>query len=267
MRSERPSSGTRNSAGAIARRITAAGTIVAAFAGFWAAPLAGTQLSLLALSTALAVGVGAEAHARLHPRFRLRDGHQVTGFGLGPAMTAAAAALTAGRLEPPLTQAVPFVGALFVGMLLLAQERELSEQHEERWTPLAAALILYLAAFVLFVTIYAGRESTLQAVIGTGLSAVLIGVALLRPTGARMRRVWLFAGLIGLGVAELAFVLGTWITAGLLGGAFLLLYFYVAGGLIQSLLEGTLSTRLVVEYSLVGLVGLVLILSTSPWRP
>src|SRR5688572_12509088 len=99
MRSERPSTGTRNSAGAMARRITAAGTIVAAFAGFWAAPLAGTQLSLLALSTALAVGVGAEAHARLHPRFRLRDGHQVAGFGLGPAMTTAAAALTAGRLE------------------------------------------------------------------------------------------------------------------------------------------------------------------------
>jgi hypothetical protein len=251
------------------RYISGWGTMLVALAGLLAAPLAGTQLPLLAASTALAVAVGAEAHARLHPRFGRLGGRLLEGYWIGPALTALAAALLAGRLDEPYSRAVPIIGALLVGVLLFAQDRELADSggSEERWTPLAFALVLYLVAFVAFVLLYSQREPVWLAAPASGLAAALLAAAIFRPSGAPQRRSWLFALLIGLCVAELTAALGFWIPAGLLGGAFLLLYFYVAAGLIQALLDGTLNSRLAVEYGIVGLVGLALILSTSPWRP
>ena len=52
----------------------------------------------------------------------------------------------------------------------------------------------------------------------------------------------------------------------LLGGAFLLLFFYVAAGLVQAHFEGSLTSRLVAEYTVVGALGLGLIIWASPWR-
>ena len=249
------------------RYISGWGTMLVALAGLLAAPLAGGQLPILALTTSVAVGAGAEAHARLHPRFGRIGGRLVEGYWIGPALAALAAALLAGRLDEPLARAAPYVGALLVGVLLFAQDQELAEAGEERWTPLAFALVLYLVAFVLFVIVYSQRDPLPLAALACALCATLLGAALFRATGASPRRVWLFAGLIGLCVAELTLALSFWIPAGLLGGAFLLLYFYVAAGLLQALLDGSLSGRLAVEYGVVGLVGLALILSTSPWRP
>lgn len=249
------------------RYVSGWGTVLVALAGLLAAPLAGGQLALLAVTTALAVGAGAEAHARLHPRFGRIGGRKLDGFWIGPALVALAGALVAGRLEEPLGRTAAVVGALLVGVLLFAQDRELASGEEERWTPLAYALVLYLVAFVLFVVAYGNRDPVWLAALAAGACGVLLGVALFRPSRAQTRRVWLFAGLIGLGVAELTLALTFWIPGGLLGGAFLLLYFYVSAGLIQALLDGSLSGRLALEYGVVGLVGLALILSTSPWRP
>jgi hypothetical protein len=251
----------------VPRWLTAIGTVVAAFAGLWAVPLAGPQLPLLALSTAIAVAVGAEAHARLHPRFGPRGGRRLAGYGLGPALAALAAALAGGRLDGSFALAAPVVGALLIAVLLFAQDRELDDHREDRWTPLAYALILYLVAFVLFVVIYSVRDPILLTNISAAICAALLAAALYRPSGSRLDRTWLYAGLTGLCIGELTMALGSWIAVGLLGGAFLLLFFYVAAGLIHSLLDGSLTGRLVMEYSFVGLVGLALILSTSPWRP
>jgi hypothetical protein len=182
-------------------------------------------------------------------------------------MTALAAALLIGKLEEPFVRAVPFVGAALVGVLLFAQDHELADGTEERWTPLAFALVLYLTAFVLFVVVYSQRDPLPLAALASGGAAMLLAATLFRSTRAPAWRTWLFGALIGLCVGELTLALSFWIPAGLLGGAFLLLYFYVAAGLIQALLDGSLSARLAVEYGLVGVVGLVLILSTGPWRP
>jgi hypothetical protein len=248
------------------RHLTAAGTVLVAFVGLWVAPLAGSQLLVLGLTTALAVGVGAEAHARLRPQFGRLNRRPFDGFWIGPALTALASALVAARLEPTLQHLVPFVGAALVGLLLYAQDRELSDHGQERWAPLSFALVLYLVSFALFVVLYTDRSTLPLTALACGLSALLLAGALFRPSGAPPQRRWLFAALVGLCVGELILALGSWISTGLLGGAFLLLYFYVTAGLVQALLDSTLDARLALEYSLVGLVGLVLILSSSPWR-
>jgi hypothetical protein len=51
------------------------------------------------------------------------------------------------------------------------------------------------------------------------------------------------------------------------GGAALLLIYYVTVGLIEIVLRGELNRRLLAEYVGVGIVGFLLILSTAPWRP
>jgi uncharacterized protein DUF5656 len=250
----------------VRRQLSGWGTVAVTLGGLMAAPLAGSLLAPLILITALVVGAGAEAHARFHPRFSAVGSPYVGSFWIGPALAVLAAALAATRLEVNLARGVSPLAAALVGVLLFAQDREL-DSREERWTPLAFALILYLAAFVLFALTYGPRDSVALSVLGCGASSMLLSAALFRPTRAPPRRVWLFAALIGLCVGQLALALSTWVASGLVGGAFLLLYFYVAAGLVNALLDRSLDTRLAIEYGLVALLGLVFIVLSNPLRP
>jgi len=60
------------------------------------------------------------------------------------------------------------------------------------------------------------------------------------------------SGLVGLTLAEATWALNYWAASFLLGGALLLVIFYMAIGLLQNHLEGTLSPRIFWEYGLVG---------------
>lgn len=247
------------------RLLSGAGTALVALVGLLVTPLAGAQLPLLALTTAVAVGVGAEAHVRLHPRFVASGDRRFAGYWIGPSFAALAMALAAGRLDAPWNKALALVGAALVGGLLYAQDRELEQPQEHRWIPLAFALAVYLVAFALFVVLYGARDRILVTALEIGVVGMLLAVSLYRVSGGRPARIWLLAGITGLCLAELTLAVNAWIVPGLLGGAFLLLFFYVTAGLVQAMLDQTLTTRLVVEYGLVSIVGLALILSASPW--
>ena len=60
-------------------------------------------------------------------------------------------------------------------------------------------------------------------------------------------------------VAETTWALNYWPVAGLVGGAFLLLTFYVFAGLLLAIQEGGIDRRVVVEYGVVGVLGLAVI--------
>ena len=237
-----------------------------ALAGLLAVPAAGGQLWLLAVTTALAVGAGAEAHARAHPSFGASWSRRLDGFWIGPALGLLAIAPQAAQLGSVEGRLVALGGAVGVGLMLLLQDRELEERADDRWGPLVFALLLYVVAFGLFSLLFGIREPIWLVSLGCGGCAALLALALFRSSRARRERVLLYAVLIGLAVAEITLALGGWVATGLLGGAFLLLFFYVAAGLVQALLDGTLDGRLVFEYACVGLVGLALILWTSPWH-
>jgi len=55
-----------------------------------------------------------------------------------------------------------------------------------------------------------------------------------------------------------------WRISGITGGLILLLGFYVATGLASQQLQGRLTRRVLVEYALVALVGLVVLLRFGP---
>jgi hypothetical protein len=248
------------------RQVSGWGTALVGLAGLLAAPFAGPQLGILAVTTSLAVGAGAEAHARLHPRFGSSWGRRLDGFWIGPAFAALTGAFVSGLVEGPVGRLAAVGGAFVIGALLRLQDRELDGRTDSAWGPLAYALLLYVVAFALFVLLYGLHDPLWLIAFATGGGATLLAAALFRPSRAVRTRTLLFAALVGLAVAELTLALGGWLATGLLGGAFLLLFFYVAAGLLQALLDGALDRRLMLEYVCVGLVGLALILSTSPWR-
>jgi hypothetical protein len=248
------------------RRLVGGGTLLLALVALLVVPLAGQWLSLLVAVTGIAVAIGSEVAARLHPDFGRARGRKLDSFWIGPGLSVVAAALAASQAEPTVARVLGLFGAALVALLLVAQDRELAGQGDGRLLSLASAVVLYLVAFALFVTLYSQRDQVLLGSLGVGLAATLLGLALYRPSGAPIRRAWIYAGLSGLCVAEMGLVAEFWISGGLLGGAFLLLFFYVAAGLVQAHLEGSLTSRLVAEYTVVGALGLGLIIWASPWR-
>lgn len=133
-------------------------------------------------------------------------------------------------------------------------DRRASVRQRARLALQAMALLL---AFGVFSAIYYARLRTLYSAALIGASAALLSYALLHLTPAR--GVPLLALLIGLTLAEATWALNYWAAPFLIGGALLLALFYVVTGLLQSHLEGTLTRRVLWEYSLLGSAMLLVI--------
>jgi hypothetical protein len=229
--------------------------------GFWLG-------ALLVAFIGVAIGVAAEYHARLHPAFG-RVGERL-GYTLW--IWAAGLALVLWRPDDLfLARGLPLLGALLVGLAVFAQDREISAA-DNTAEPTALpkqllSLLIYLAAFGLFTLIYQIKERSLISATSTAFVSVLLSLAMLRAAGAARSRTFLYAALIGVALGEVTWALNYWVVRELVGGAVLLLVFYVIVGLIEIVLRAELSRRLLAEYLGVGIVGFLFILSTAPWRP
>lgn len=128
-------------------------------------------------------------------------------------------------------------------------------------------LIFYLLIYVLFTLIYQTKLRGLITGSSVGGIALLGGLELLRagPESRRMdRKLGVLAALGGLIIAEATWVLGYWPVGGLVGGALLLLSFYVVVGLLQSIRDGSFGRNTLLEYGAVGVAGLLAILFAIP---
>lgn len=222
----------------------------------------------------LGVGAAAEYHGRLHPAFgRVRERLEFTLWIL-PALLTWAAGLALVLWRPDdliLARGLPLLGALLVGLSVFAQDREIAVS-EDAGEPVALpkqllSLLTYLAAFGLFTLVYQIKERSLISATTTALVAGLLSFVLLRGTGALRQRTILYATLIGVSLGEVTWALNYWVVRELVGGAVLLLIYYVMVGLIEIVLRAELNRRLLAEYLGVGIVGFLFILSTAPWRP
>ncbi|MHB0870937.1 MAG: DUF5656 family protein [Chloroflexota bacterium] len=120
-------------------------------------------------------------------------------------------------------------------------------------------LILYLITFLLFALIYHTKERSLLTATATGLVALLAALEVLRSgPGVRVTG-WRLAALVALVVAETTWALNYWPVSGLIGGAMLLLTFYVFAGLLLAIQEGALERRMLAEYGTVGVAGFLVI--------
>jgi hypothetical protein len=125
----------------------------------------------------------------------------------------------------------------------------------------------YFLALVTFVLIYSAKARSLVSATGVTVVSTLLALEFLRSAGRDFRRTILYALIAGLITGEIIWAMNYWRIQGLTGGLILLLGFYVATGLANQQLQGRLTRRVLVEYAIVALVGLVVLLRFQAVQP
>lgn len=125
---------------------------------------------------------------------------------------------------------------------------------------LASSLLMYGVALAAFVLIYQSRTRSLVTATATAIISGLMALNLLQGVGQPMRRTVLYAGLTGLVMGQSIWALNYWRIHALTGGVLLLLLFYVAAGVAQQHLLGSLTRRVLVEFLAVAAIGVWLLL-------
>ena len=261
----------RHVVGWSAPAIALVGLFVAQLVALALGPLIGLAL---VLAIGLATGVAAEIHARLHVAFLSAADRSACTLWILPALIVHTVGLGIVAWQPDdavLASALPVVGAALAGLAVFAQDRELDRSGDDGeagvWAKQLLSLLTYLTAFGAFTIIYQTKERSLVTATAVAVVAGLLSLVLLRSAEAPRRRTVLYALLTALAAGEVTWALNYWVVRELIGGAVLLLLFYVIVGLNEVILRGELTRRLLAEYVGVGIVGFLLILSTGPWRP
>jgi hypothetical protein len=122
----------------------------------------------------------------------------------------------------------------------------------------------YLVALIIFVLIYSAKARSLISATGVSLVSALLALEFLRSAGRGFGRTALYAAIAGLCTGEIIWAMNYWRISGVTGGLILLLGFYVFTGLANQQLRSRLTRRVLVEYAVVALVGLVVLLRFGP---
>jgi hypothetical protein len=118
----------------------------------------------------------------------------------------------------------------------------------------------YVLAAVVFVLIYSAKARSLLSATGVTLVSTLLALELLRGAGRDFAHTALYALIAGLITGEIIWAMNYWRIQGVTGGLILLLGFYVASGLANQQLQGRLTRRVLLEYGIVALIGLMVLL-------
>jgi len=209
---------------------------------------------------------GADLFIRAHPQMQTRDLPTIRlgplalelapGFWILPAFSIVAPFAFFRLFSPLLQMTAAIVAVVAAGGLLLAallcQHYALDRQGEARHAArLGLQTITLLLAFSLFSATYYARLRFLYSGALIGATGALLAYALLQ-WAPPYRGLPVLSAMVGLTLAEATWALNYWAASFLLGGALLLVIFYVAVGLLQNHLEGTLSRRIYWEYGLIG---------------
>jgi hypothetical protein len=232
----------------------------------------GGDLPVITLSWALVISLvvitatGADVFIRSHPQMQTRRLPTINlgfvrfelapGFWILPSFAIVAPFAFFRLFSPVLGMAAAIIALAATGGLLMASllgqhyalDRRLEVRHVAR---LGLQTITLMLAFSLFSAMYYSRLRFLYSGVLIAVIGALLAYALFQWTPPR-RGLLLLSGLVGLTLAEATWPLNYWAASFLLGGALLLVIFYVTTGLLQSHLESTLSKRVFWEYGLLG---------------
>jgi hypothetical protein len=123
----------------------------------------------------------------------------------------------------------------------------------------------YGVALLLFAKLY---DAGLRGVLLGGGAVLLSGslaLVLLQESGAALRRVWLYATVVGLSMGELILALNYYRLDVRVAAALLLLVFYILTGLAQQHLWKRLVRRVLYEYAAIAVLGLAALIGLSRW--
>jgi hypothetical protein len=194
-----------------------------------------------------------------------------------PALLAAGFALFVQIFESGLLQGVIVIVAGFVYGGLLWAQAQARYLAGPRFALAQTALnvMAHLTAFLLFSVIYGLKVRPLISAPAVGILSGLLLFELLSRDAAWHRAMglpvepqrttvgWLALG-GGMVAGELAWGLNYWAALStLVGGAFLLVAFYVMHGLASNYLDRSLSRRVILEYGAVGAIAVLVVLASA----
>lgn len=225
-------------------------------------PLSPRLIMALLLSALTAVGV--EYIMRAHPDFgHTGDMRYSFLFWILPTLVT----LAATWFTPPLLFLNIFIWlggltltAVALSAVIMAEYRTINPG-DRIYT--AARLLLniisYLGALVLFTAIYGSKLRSALSASSVMVLATILALALLRAERSATGRTWTYAIICGLVLGEATWALNYWGVGGLAGGGLLVLIFYFFTGLSQQRLLNRFSRPVLIEFSIVGVLGLFLL--------
>jgi hypothetical protein len=215
------------------------------------------------LAVVALVGLGTDGILRSHPRATLKGPADTAPFLFVPVLFSMAAALFLEEVVHGYW-AVPAVGGAAV-LLAAALYGEyvslLSHGPSYALGRFLLNLLTYLTAFAFFAVAYAFDIDLAPSAFAVGLVAMLLAIEVLREAEADAYRALVFAAVIGLVVGEMRWSIYFIPLDGFLAAVFLLLAFYFTTGVIQHYLTGHLNRTVLAEFSIVGVVGLAIIVA------
>jgi hypothetical protein len=226
--------------------------------------VSGTWLIAALLAALTAAGV--DSIARTHPRVHLGQVRYLFILWILPAMIVVAATILLSQSE---VRVYGLIGVGVAGGLLVAVVlgEYITIDLGDRWysaARLGVNLAVYLAALVLFGTIYSWKIRSLYSATGISLAAGLLALELLRGSEENLGRTWLFAAAVGLSIGEFDWALNYWNLPGPIGGALLLVFFYAFAGVTQQYLWGRMSKIVFTEFAMIVGGAVVLLLWLRP---
>jgi hypothetical protein len=221
--------------------------------------------SLVPIFLALLTGSGTEALIRAHPLAEQGELRWTARFWALPIAVTLIAAVVLPRLPSVLYWAIGMLlfAAVLSGVMASLFFSLDPEGLGYRRSRAALNLTCYAIALLIFLLIppawsAVGRSLTLGGV------AALLALELLRGTEGSPRSVALYAFVVGFIVAQVAWALLLTGLEPLSTSLLLLLLFYLLVGLVWQTLLGRLTRRIVWEFVVVGITGLLLVLVLAP---
>ena len=168
------------------------------------------------------------------------------------------------------------LGGLAFAALFWAQAHSLDTR--DRFFGLAQSmlnLITYLTAFLFFCVVYGLKQRAIISASAVGVVAALLIYELLArdaawheamnlPVEGRRRTLLILALVSGLVLAEVMWGLNYWAAlTTLIGGAFLLVVFYVTSGLTLHYVDRSLTRSVVWEFAAVGALGVLAVFASA----
>ena len=223
------------------------------------------SLSQTALMAALLVGItcaGTDIIVRSHPTARRIEARYSFVTWALPGLTTLLATVLLPQAPTRLYQLLGYVLTGLILILVISAEYYTVDPAGRHY--LAARLSLnawaYLLGLVIFVLIYSAKARSLVSATQVTLISTMLALELLRSARRDFGRTALYAVIAGLITGELIWAMNYWRIQGVIGGLILLLGFYVATGLANQQLQGRLTRRVLIEYAVVALIGLVILL-------
>jgi Protein of unknown function (DUF5656) len=224
---------------------------------------------IIAVLLAALTAAGVNSIARTHPRVHLGETPYIFILWILPAVIVITATMILSLADVRVFGVYEMIGVVLAGAFLVAVVigEYVTIDLNDRWysaARLGVNLAVYLAALILFATIYSWKLRSLYSATAIGIAAGLLALELFRGSESDFRRTWLYAAVVGTSLGEIVWALNYWNLSGFIGGALLLVFFYAFTGIVQQYLWNRLNKIVFAEFTMIVVGAIALLFWLRP---